>query len=71
MMSEATTGKSVQEAQHLCDEMTDWFGHGNGSAVNDPPPDLVALSAVREYPARRRCVLISWDALKDALASLT
>lgn len=70
MMSEAVTGCSTQQAHHLCREMHDWFGQGSGADVNQPPHDLQALSAVREYPARRRCVLISWDALSDALATL-
>jgi len=70
MMSEAVTGCSRQEAHHLSEEMHDWFGKGNGSDVNQPPDDLQALSAVREYPARRRCVLLSWDALTDALEML-
>lgn len=70
MMSEAVTGRSRKEAHHLCEEMHNWFGQGNGTDVNEPPHELEALSAVREYPARRRCVLISWDALSDALATL-
>ena len=70
MMSEAVTGRSKEEAHHLCEEMHNWFGKGNGTDVNQPPDDLEALSAVREYPARRRCVLLSWDALSDAIATL-
>jgi NifU-like protein involved in Fe-S cluster formation len=31
------------------------------------PPDLALLGAVRIYPARIRCALLPWDALRDAL----
>jgi len=70
MMSEAVSGRSKEEAHRLCEEMHYWFGKGDGTDVTPPPDDLAALSAVREYPARRRCVLIAWDALSDALATL-
>ena len=29
--------------------------------------DLPTLSAVREYPVRIKCALLSWSALEDAL----
>jgi len=70
MMSEAVSGRSKKEARYLCEAMTHWFGEGNGSEVKEPPDALQALSAVREYPARRKCVMISWNALSDALAIL-
>ncbi len=31
------------------------------------PPDLAALESVRVYPARVRCALLPWDALRSAL----
>jgi NifU-like protein involved in Fe-S cluster formation len=50
--------------------MQQWFQQGDGEYLAPPPSDLQALSAVREYPARRRCVLLSWDALSDALDAI-
>jgi nitrogen fixation NifU-like protein len=70
LMTEAVTGTSLTEARHLCEAMQSWFGQGDGAQVAEPPRDLEALSAVRDYPARRRCVLLSWEALQDALAAL-
>lgn len=70
LMTEAVTGKSLTEAQRLCEVMQSWFGKGDNAQVAEPPRDLEALSAVRDYPARRRCVMLSWEALSDALAAL-
>ena len=67
MMTEAVTGKPKREVLDLVREMQEWFGTGDGSAVREPPEALAALAAVREYPARRRCVLLAWEALTDAL----
>ena len=67
MMTEAVAWKSRRAALQLAEEMKQWFGSGEGSQVPDPPESLRALSAVRGYPARRRCVLLAWEALDDAL----
>lgn len=67
MMTEAVSGRPATDARHLCEDMREWFRQGDGEGLTAPPSDLQALSAVREYPARRRCVLLSWDALSDAL----
>jgi len=70
MMTEAVSGHSTDEARQLCREMQDWFRQGDGTGLAPPPEDLQALSAVREYPARRRCVLLPWEALADALDTI-
>lgn len=31
------------------------------------PPELAALASVRTYPARMRCALLPWEALRSAL----
>lgn len=33
------------------------------------PPDesLAALGAIRQHPVRKKCVLLAWQALKEAL----
>jgi nitrogen fixation NifU-like protein len=67
MMTEAVSGRSAEEARHLCDSMQNWFGQSSGLEISEAPEGLEALSAVREYPARRRCVLLSWEALTDAI----
>ncbi len=70
MMTEVVQGRSTEEARQLCIDMQAWFQKGDGGELTEPPEDLQALSAVREYPARRRCVLLSWEALEDALGSI-
>lgn len=70
MMTEAVSGKGTEQARHLCESMQVWFGQGSGEEPGTAPEELEALSAVREYPARRRCVLLSWEALSDAIAAL-
>ena len=69
MMTEAVSGKETEQARHLCASMQLWFGQGSGEELRTAPEELEALSAVREYPARRRCVLLPWEALSDAIAS--
>jgi len=70
MMTEVVSGRSTDEARQLCDSMQNWFGQSSGLEISEAPEELEALSAVREYPARRRCVLLSWEALSDAINDL-
>ncbi|MBT8429174.1 MAG: SUF system NifU family Fe-S cluster assembly protein, partial [Gammaproteobacteria bacterium] len=70
MMTEAVQGHSTSEARQLCFDMQAWFEKGEGFELAEPPESLQALSAVRAYPARRRCVLLSWEALDEALDSI-
>jgi len=65
MMTEAVTGKSQQDARQLAEAMQVWF-----TADGEPPTEsLQALAAVRGSSARKRCVLLAWEALDDALAA--
>jgi nitrogen fixation NifU-like protein len=70
MMTEAVSGLSAGDARSLCQAMTQWFQSGDGAEISDPPEVLEALDAVREFPARRRCVLLSWEALHGALEKI-
>lgn len=69
LMTEVVTGTSRGQAGKLYEEMKAWFTSGKGNYVTQPPASLYALSAVREYPARRRCVMLAWEALNDALSA--
>ena len=69
LMTDAVAGKSRATALRLAEEMKRWFSSGTGDRVPDPPESLRALAAVRSYPVRRRCVLLAWEALDDALDS--
>lgn len=70
MMTEAVTGQSRGAAQSLADFMHEWFA---GDAVgDDAAPELLRpLSLVRKFPARRRCVLLAWEALNESLSAGT
>ena len=67
MMTETVSGIRRNDAECLATDMRNWFSAGNGSHVQEPPARLAPLAAVQEYPARRRCVLLAWEALADAL----
>jgi len=67
MMTENVRGKSKVDAHKLVEGMRSWFG-GESAHSNDSPADsLAALDAVRGHSARKRCVLLAWEALDDAL----
>jgi nitrogen fixation NifU-like protein len=70
MMTEAVGGMATAEANRLCACMNTWLESADGGTLESLPEELEALSAVRDYPARRRCVLLSWEALSDAIDAL-
>lgn len=67
MMTEAMTGRSVEEAEGL-------IGRFRGMMAGDADPteeefgDLVALKGVVKYPIRIKCAVLAWDVLQEALA---
>jgi nitrogen fixation NifU-like protein len=69
MMTEAVSGLSLVHTRLLCDQMHAWFGDLEPASDRNPPGGMQALVAVREYPARKKCVLLSWEALADAIDS--
>jgi nitrogen fixation NifU-like protein len=69
MMTEAVNGRIPIEARALAETMQGLFAPRD-EALAEPPQSLEALSVVRAYPARRRCVLLPWEALADAIDAL-
>ena len=67
MMTEAIRGLSSDAARQLYQQMRDWFGAVETTADVTLPRDLQALAAVRDHPARQKCVMLSWEALAEAL----
>ncbi len=61
-------GKPVVEAFATLDEFVDLM-HSKGQVEPDEDVlgDLVAFSGVAKYPARVKCALLSWMALRDAV----
>jgi len=66
MMTEAVAGRDREQARSLRDGVYRWFGEDPSAAVH-LPEILQALTPVRDMPARRRCVLLAWEALGEAL----
>lgn len=66
LMTEVLTGRSTTDAVALANAI-------DALVNDDPPPEdvgsLEPLRAVREFPARKACVVLAWDALRQALAS--
>ena len=68
MLSEAVVGKTPDEIRHLATAF-EGIMDGVSPSARDAAAmyDLPTLSAVREYPVRIKCALLSWSALEDAL----
>lgn len=64
VMSDLVSGQSVQRALALGDEFLQMM-QGNGP--HDDLGDGVAFEGVAKYPARVKCALLGWMALKDAV----
>ncbi len=66
IMSECTMGLTRLQAQDLIQQMMEWFGDTKSEAPSNTT--LAALGAVRQHPARKKCVLLAWMALDETLA---
>ena len=60
-------GKTFADAQAITDEFVDLM-QSKGKKVGDEAilEDAVALAGVSQYPARIKCALLGWMAVKDA-----
>ncbi|MSO33907.1 MAG: SUF system NifU family Fe-S cluster assembly protein [Candidatus Nanopelagicaceae bacterium] len=68
VMSELTQGASIEKALELEVSFLELMqGKGQVEADEQELADAVAFSGVARYPARVKCALLSWMALKDAL----
>jgi nitrogen fixation NifU-like protein len=69
VMTDLVIGRSPAEALSVQDEFLALM-HGRGSVTPDESvlQDAVAFEGVAKYPARVKCALLGWMALKDALA---
>lgn len=66
MMTEAASGKTLDEAGRLSALVDQWMA--NASLDDAEVPELLRpLSPVRAMAARRRCVMLAWEALNEAL----
>jgi nitrogen fixation NifU-like protein len=68
MMTEATTGRSIEDALALAAEFRGMMA-GEVEPDEDRFGDLVALKGVVKYPIRIKCAVLAWDVLQEALQS--
>jgi len=71
VMSDLVQGKSAQEASDLIHAFVEVM-QSKGSLTGDEDllGDAVAFAGVSRYPARVKCALLGWMALKDAMVQL-
>jgi nitrogen fixation protein NifU and related proteins len=67
MMTQAITGRSLEEAEDLTREFRGMMG-GSVEPDEDEFGELIALKGVVKSPVRIKCAVLAWDVLEDALA---
>ena len=67
VMADEVTGASVEEAMRRYDAVLDVL---QGRAEPDPEVDgdIAAFAGVRRFPARVKCALLGWAAMRDGVA---
>ncbi len=68
MMTETARGMSAGDARDLVGKMETWFDQQDDGPA--PAEQLASLGAVRSHPARKKCVMIAWHALRETLDRL-
>ena len=72
VLTDLVTGRPVIEAEHLGDafrELMGSRGKGLDDAAEDELGDATAFTGVSRYPARIKCALLGWAALRDSLVT--
>ena len=69
MMMEAVEGLDRPQMQTLCKTVKDWFADSQQPQPEDLPDALLPLYDVHTHTARKKCVVLSWEALESALDS--
>ncbi len=67
MMTEAITDASVDNALGLSQLMQQWVDNELNND-SDIPELLRPLEAVKDHPARKKCVMLCWNALNEILS---
>ncbi|WHP17629.1 Fe-S cluster assembly sulfur transfer protein SufU [Cellulomonas sp. ES6] len=75
VMSQAVSGRSVTDALALSADFRELMDSRGvlpekfeGDALDESLEDAVAFVGVARYPARIKCALLGWAAMKDAVA---
>ena len=68
VMTDLVIGRTVDESMALFDEFRHMM-HGQGRVQPDEDrlEDGIAFAGVAQFPARVKCALLGWSALRDAL----
>ncbi len=71
VLTDLVVGKPIDEAMKVHDRFLELMQSKGAvapdSALEDVLEDAVAFSGVAKYPARIKCALLGWAALKDSL----
>jgi len=67
MLTEAAAGRDLDDALELVEHFR-LVMHGEAPPDEDLLGDAVALEGVARYPVRVKCALLSWLALREAIA---
>jgi nitrogen fixation NifU-like protein len=70
VLNELVTGKDVGTSEHIAAafrELMGSRGKGIDEALEDELGDATAFTGVSQFPARIKCALLGWAALRDAL----
>ena len=72
VMTDLVIGKSITDALGLHEEFTALM-HGRGEIEPDEDvfEDAIAFAGVSKFPARVKCALLGWSALRDATLQAT
>lgn len=68
MMVKAIEGMSAKQAHDLAKTIHAWVENTLVDEHNIPE-DLQALEAVKNHPARKKCVMLAWNALHEVIES--
>jgi nitrogen fixation NifU-like protein len=70
--SDLLTGKTISVADAITEDFMDLMqSKGKKSGDEEVLEDAVALAGVSQYPARIKCALLGWMAIKDATLQAT
>ncbi|GAA1410828.1 MULTISPECIES: Fe-S cluster assembly sulfur transfer protein SufU [Oerskovia] len=72
VLTDLVTGAPVAESEHLGDvfrQLMQSRGKGLDDDLEDQLGDATAFTGVAQFPARIKCALLGWAALRDTLAT--
>jgi nitrogen fixation protein NifU and related proteins len=72
VLTDLVTGRPVAEAEHLGEAFRALMasrGKGLDDAAEDELGDATVFTGVSQYPARIKCALLGWAALRDSLVT--